>query len=656
MARLLLLAGLICVLVAGPARAQTERIVSFDSDITVRADGSLYVEETIDVVAAGRQIKRGIFRDIPTRSIIGPGLNHIAGLTIEKIERDGKPEPYFVRELSAGIRIYIGDADRWVSRGAHRYVIGYTTTRQLHYHDDADELYWNVTGNGWAFPIDRATATIRLPQGIPPKSITGYTGTTGQKGEDYRVLQGDSSTIRLEATKRLLPGEGLTVAVFWPAGGVERPGFAASTTALLADNFGPFLGFALFLAMTVYFYVTWQRVGRDPEKGPIIARFHPPDDMSPVAVGFVWHGGFGVGFRPAGAFAVALTSLAAKGVIKIEEAGRREYVIHEGATPAENLPKGERAVWDSLYGNGMFGVPFGDDYNAGIANARLSLRGAFDREYGRLYLNRNRKQWGVGAALAIAAVLTSMLAGLNDDGNLLATVFMIVFSAGFAVPAVFILYRVFAHLRTAIADGSKTGIIGSLAVAGISFAFLAPVGGVNFFLLNVVPPVSFVIAGASMAVAFAFWFLMSAPTKLGRRTLDEIEGYQLYLSVAEADRLNAAGEEPAITAAIFERHLAYAMALGVEREWTDKFEASLAATAPDSGGSNGSYTPDWYIGHGRRSFRASDLSRSLSGGLTSAASTAATRESSSGGGSGGFSSGGGGFSGGGGGGGGGGGW
>ena len=31
---------------------------------------------------------------------------------------------------------------------------------------DHDELYWNVTGNAWKFPIDVATATVLLPPNV----------------------------------------------------------------------------------------------------------------------------------------------------------------------------------------------------------------------------------------------------------------------------------------------------------------------------------------------------------------------------------------------------------------------------------------------------------------------------------------------------------
>ena len=53
--------------------------------------------------------------------------------------------------------------------------------------------------------------------------------------------------------------------------------------------------------------------------------------------------------------------------------------------------------------------------------------------------------------------------------------------------------------------------------------------------------------------------------------LDRIEGYLLYLTVAEADRLNMLTSEPEMTVEHFEYHLPYAMALGVEKEWSYNF-------------------------------------------------------------------------------------
>ncbi|NIS67021.1 MAG: DUF2207 domain-containing protein, partial [Gemmatimonadales bacterium] len=52
-----------------------------------------------------------------------------------------------------GIRVRIGDADVFLPQGVFRYEIVYETERWLQFGDTEDQLYWNVTGNGWTFPI-----------------------------------------------------------------------------------------------------------------------------------------------------------------------------------------------------------------------------------------------------------------------------------------------------------------------------------------------------------------------------------------------------------------------------------------------------------------------------------------------------------------------
>ena len=125
--------------------------------------------------------------------------------------------------------------------------------------------------------------------------------------------------------------------------------------------------------------------------------------------------------------------------------------------------------------------------------------------------------------------------------------------------------------------------------------------------------------------------------------MDQIEGFRLYLSVAEKDLLNFQ-HPPEKTPELFERYLPYAIALGVENEWGDQFTEIMEKAANE-----GRENLRWY--HGRQGPHFSTMTSSLSSGLSSAITSSATPPSSSG--SSGFS---GGFSGGGGGGGGGGGW
>jgi len=151
-----------------PANA-TERILDYRSRILVGADGTLTVTETITVQSAGEQIKRGIYRDFPTeypRTLtIGdvplPILRVQVPFDVVDVQRDGHREPYHTEDHDNGVRVYIGNPDVELPPGRHTYAITYTTAHQLGFFADHDELYWNVTGNGWQFPIDHAVSSCR---------------------------------------------------------------------------------------------------------------------------------------------------------------------------------------------------------------------------------------------------------------------------------------------------------------------------------------------------------------------------------------------------------------------------------------------------------------------------------------------------------------
>jgi hypothetical protein len=72
-----------------------------------------------------------------------------------EISRDGNSEDYHTEDLSNGIRVYFGRSDYFLPVGEYTYSIKYKTNRQIGYFDKFDELYWNVTGNGWDFLIEK---------------------------------------------------------------------------------------------------------------------------------------------------------------------------------------------------------------------------------------------------------------------------------------------------------------------------------------------------------------------------------------------------------------------------------------------------------------------------------------------------------------------
>ena len=137
---------------------------------------------------------------------------------------------------------------------------------------------------------------------------------------------------------------------------------------------------------------------------------------------------------------------------------------------------------------------------------------------------------------------------------------------------------------------------------------------------------------------------IDAPTKEGRAVLDRIAGFKQYLSITERERLDRMNL-PQDTPELFERYLPYAIALGVENRWADRFAGVLAAAA-----AQGSRGFGWYAGSSDPWSNPGRFADSVGSTLASTISSASTAPGGSSG------SGGGGSSGGGGGGGGGGGW
>ena len=123
---LALLAVFACLVFAGNAQAQ-ERIVNFDSEIWVHPDSTMTVRETITVIAEGRSIKRGIYRDFPTTYKDRYNNTVVVGFDVVSVLRNGQSEPHHSERISNGIRLYIGDKDVRVPKGQHVYTIEYRT-------------------------------------------------------------------------------------------------------------------------------------------------------------------------------------------------------------------------------------------------------------------------------------------------------------------------------------------------------------------------------------------------------------------------------------------------------------------------------------------------------------------------------------------------
>src|SRR5690606_23518291 len=117
-----------------------EQITTFDVHVEVETDGDIVVTETLDVVAEGAQIQRGIFRDLP-RYYELDGARLAYEYRVLAVERDGRREPYDLSTDDNAFRIRIGDPDVYIEHGPHRYVIRYAVANQVRYFEGYDEIY-----------------------------------------------------------------------------------------------------------------------------------------------------------------------------------------------------------------------------------------------------------------------------------------------------------------------------------------------------------------------------------------------------------------------------------------------------------------------------------------------------------------------------------
>lgn len=616
------------------ATSAEEVISSYASDVRLATDGTVRVIETITVRAEGQSIRRGIFRDIPTVLINEDGSKLYSNLTINGVKRGGKVEPYHTEGIENGLRIYIGDADVLLATPAnYTYTIDYTMTRMGRRFADHDELYWNATGNYWEFPIQSAVASVTLPEGAEITDLQGYTGAYGSTEQAVAISKPAGNRAIFRTTRPLDPYEGMTVSVSFEKGVLATPTGTAGALNYVSDHRADILPTLGVLIVLIYNLWAWNKVGRDPPKGTIIPLFHPPEGYSPAQIHYIHR----MGWRNSGwlAFTAGMIDLAVKGLLVLGKEGKKNTITAVVAEAPSDLPREERDLFEYFTDLGTVKV----DKRSGPALA--TQMGQFTKTA----TGSDKKAWfSYNLGYSALSVVISMIA----IGA------MLYFEV---LDPVIVMVAVFASVMlTVLGVALGAGLRGSIFVrifiaVWIGFAFINIGGSLlsvfsdAFGYLNIDMPVVAVIS--ILVLNILFGAIMRAPTPLGRAVMDKIDGFKMYLETAEKERLNFF-DEPQMTVSRFESILPYAVALGVEKPWTDRFESDLARNAvSDSQGSG--YHPRWNSGS---DFSAGSMSRTVSSfaaGMSAAMIAAQPSSSSSSGGGGGGSSGGGGGGGGGGG-------
>ncbi len=570
---------------------QTDRILSFHSDITIDRSGMYTVVETIKIYngdgggeSSNDEIKRGITRSFPTRYTNHLGMISKVPFHIKKLLKNNEPEPYFTKSASNGITLYAGSSDQFLKPGIYTYQLTYETGHQVIYHEDKDESYWNVNGNGWSFSADKVSCSIHFPEGASVMESRCYTGLQGAALQQCTYNNNGSNTVNFETNAKLGPYEGLTVAASIRKGILQEPSAFSKMLRFLKDNIIiPILSLAVMLFF-FFNYRKWRRVGKDPKGAVIIPQFEPPVNMSAADTGYLLDQGYG-----AHLFAASIVDHCVQHKLDIEI--KKEGVLFKSPVyyfqrPPESKFNDKQTRLYEWYG-----------YDINDLYGHTAQKGKYNSHIASLYngLGEHLKK-----RLEIRPKRANTFKGL--------------FSLNRHYGPIILLFI--------------------LGIASIFYlAFAQSVG------LTIVTVVLFVLC---IIIQTVFSKIMSAYTPEGRAVADHALGFKMYLETAEQNRFDKMNP-PEMTIQLFEKYLPYAIALGCESAWSSKFEEVISKATADG------YQPTYFHGSGHL-FNTASFTSGIASGLASTISSASTPpSSSSGGSSGGGSSGGGGGGGGGGG-------
>ncbi|MEQ9922338.1 DUF2207 domain-containing protein [Pectobacterium brasiliense] len=572
-------------------RLADERILLFDSQARFQTDGTMLVDETIQVQSTGEQIKRGIFRTLPLVWYRQDGSTFRLAYQITQVLRDGEPESYSIDQTGEQIKVLIGRTDRQLQPGVYRYRIQYQVSNHFSRFPDWDELYWNVTGNGWNYPINQVRFRLYLPEQAAFLSASGkdtrlqsidvYTGPVGRKGDNARILADGS----IETLAPLQLGEGVTVAYTWPRS-ILASAPAPQEDSLLGNWLSPalksgILWFPPFLI--VAYYLFWWSKHITPlglTKPAVMPLYSVPNGIYPGYVRYLCQRTYdNVAFSSDVLDLVARRAIALTKVIHKPRKSRSSMTQRREEQWLTRLPESgsvkltpeDKQLLNTLFPGktkklditqtSMRSVP--------MQKARKAQEAHYEKMHPTLFLST---AGAVRVGLALSLLVPVLYGFFFNLWTAISTVICMPFLL-FSMMLCLQLLK-YARYSALLKNSEKSKASLFLVVAG--FLFTLPFG-LGLFRLLTSSQLSTDYQGAlsvSLLLCLGFFCIVPRHTQKGLNGLAVAKGMTLYLRAAEERRYETL-YPPDEQVMHFERMLPYALALGVGETWANTFAQYL---------------------------------------------------------------------------------
>jgi hypothetical protein len=324
---------------------------------------------------------------------------------------------------------------------------------------------------------------------------------------------------------------------------------------------------AALIAVGVYYLREWWRIGRDPSGTTVIPRFVPPEGLSPMALFFIYRRATAEDVAiNAGALGM-LAELMRRKIVTFEERDDGPKIVELEGGDMEAMPPDLERFRKALLPRR--GVADAHGFRQAAGKAWVDVHGMLAKRIIRFNVGVTL----IGAAiLAAAALLTVFFINVTmpagADGAMLIAGFM----------ASLFVFGALALRRSRIKSQFYIAI--GLGVAGLVTLLIVAIFIVNGLNGPAGLERALTMAGLFLVlpmIAF-FWGVMMALTPEGRRLYDEVEGFRMFIAVADGGR-HAIENAPDATEDSLDRLVPYAVALHVEAGWVNALAANLPLKA-----------------------------------------------------------------------------
>ena len=550
-----------------------DHIPYFFTRIEVMADGSLTVHETIQRVVSKKNASfYGLDRYFPYEYRDRAGKTHKTRLFPMAATHNGQPVVLRMYPSVFGVRVSM-EEDKPLAPGVHVYRWSYRIADKITDYGDFKELVWSVTGNQWFFPVTRAGAHVIFPQKTEVIAQSARTGDFPLTDDLYRTKRDANGDISFSLQYPVGAGEDFVIMANFKE---LLPAFVPPKTladVLAGDHAAATASVVMFLFVLSYYWVTWHSIRKNQISSFQNMKPAQKNEIFPAVVRYAL-----LKKTDAKNVFILILSMATKGFLAFKEVQDGLLLIKKKDSTA-GLSAMEKKIASALFSKKETSFMINEANGLKLSRLFDVLARMIRKDYGDKYVTVYLTYFLFG--LLMTAVSVGAIAAVSDyPAGVAAT------AAGIMLLTVAEYLIVLKWLEEKRADRPLFQRA-ALTVAGVFFA-LPCFMLIWFFGVQTGFVAAFFLTATLVCVPVSY-SLLKSPSVLGRSVLDTLDAYRVYLSSPTAESSFAAMRDASgKLRLLYDKHIAFAVALDLGADWTRKVIANAADPA--------ALKPVWYAG------------------------------------------------------------